>query len=84
MVEQKEVCRGAEGPFTHREVLKEPEMLILEECLFDGGDKIKYLHSIQKAENGWRVAMGTRSSEDRAEYTLRSLQGNGEGVLQTS
>jgi hypothetical protein len=50
MVEQKEVCRGAEGPFTHREVLKEPEMLILEECLFDGGDKIKYLHYIQKAQ----------------------------------
>lgn len=43
---------GAKEPCTLREALREGGKSIARWYLVNGGDKIKYLHSIQKAESG--------------------------------
>jgi hypothetical protein len=41
------------GPCSHREALREPEMLIMQAWLLNGGDKIKFLPSVLKAKSGF-------------------------------
>lgn len=43
-------CWGHRGPCIHTEALREPGTFIRQGCLLTGGDKIKHLPSIQKAE----------------------------------
>lgn len=48
-------CWWHRGPGTNKEALKELGMLITLVCFLNGGQttKIKYLHYIQKADNGY-------------------------------
>lgn len=44
---------GPKEPCTQREALREGGMSITQWCLLNGGDKVKCLYSIQKAESGF-------------------------------